>query len=96
MSEDLQKIRSKENTDKWRIEVPTIATSTLHPDVPEFVPGQTYHLPSEHGTGTISLDNLLLKKILKEEICLTLSGFQMYTYHNWELRPSSNSLALLG
>ncbi|XP_064637756.1 la-related protein 1B-like isoform X2 [Lineus longissimus] len=53
MSEDCQKIRSKTNPDKWRIEVPTIATSTLHPDVPEFVPGQTYYFPPS-GQGTAS------------------------------------------
>ena len=49
LSEDLFRIRSRVHPDKWRIDLPPInaLSSTLHADVPEFVPGQAYRVRGE-------------------------------------------------
>lgn len=46
LSEDSAFVRPKENPTMWPVSVLLASTkSNLHPDVPEFVPGQAYSLP---------------------------------------------------
>lgn len=57
LSEDLTRIRSRVDPEKWRIELPPISAlgSTLHADVPEFVPGQPFRLGGPAGPAGPSL-----------------------------------------
>ena len=43
-------MRPKQNPDKWRIDVPSVLTSNLKVDVPEFVPGQLYYAGQTTGS----------------------------------------------
>lgn len=58
LSDDNLKVRSKLDPEKWPIEAPPVVTSTLHADVPEFVPGKAYTFVP-HDTG------IFAKKIYK-------------------------------
>ncbi|GAB1607282.1 la-related protein 1B isoform X2 [Argonauta hians] len=45
-SNDLNSVRPKEGASRWPVTTPMLQPkSNLHPDVPEFIPGQTYSFP---------------------------------------------------
>lgn len=53
LSEDSAFVRPKENPTMWPVSVLLASTkSNLHPDVPEFVPGQAYSLPERKNEET--------------------------------------------
>ncbi|CAI9725419.1 Hypothetical predicted protein [Octopus vulgaris] len=55
-SVDLNAVRPKEGPSKWPVSAPVLPPkSNLHPDVPEFIPGQTYAFPERNTEDSHSL-----------------------------------------
>lgn len=57
MAEDNLKVRGLNNPAKWPIEGPHFSapmTSTLHADVPEFVPGKAYNFQALYTHGMLN------------------------------------------
>ena len=52
VSADKTQMRTKHSPEKWPIEGAPLTFSSLNVDVPEFVPGQAFKLPTQTGQST--------------------------------------------
>lgn len=72
MPEDALKVRGRITPDKWPIEAPPIGlpvSSTLHADVPEFVPGKAYNFtPVYNGKFKVIMEGLYTISI--KRVCI--------------------------